>query len=270
MKFSAVVLLTFCLGFSTASFAQETPVQPISKTPTYGRSSNSKSFIVGGEVRSYRYSEGNVTHSGLLYGVFGEWYWDSIFGPGKMYGSLLYGSINYDGYVCNINGTNCRSLSAPTTDLIGRIASRFQWSVNKHFEIFAGAGYRYLTDRGEGSSFYTRTGQWVYLPLGVVFNVNSVVGKFILDFEYDLYVTGNMKSNISEAVNTLPDIDSKQANGGGFVANVGYRINNSLNVYAFYESWSLGDSERVTVGSNTFLEPKSETQSYGLKLGLVF
>lgn len=266
MKFSVFVLLTFCLGFPLLLNAQETPAQPVSKPVIYRTKALPKSFVVGAEIRSYRYTENRVTHSGLLYGVFGEWYWSSIFGNGKMYGSLLYGSINYDGYVCNIDGTNCRSLSAPTTDMIGRIASRFEWALNRNFEFFVGAGYRYLYDRGEGSSFYTRTGQWIYLPIGMM----ARYGKFFMELEYDLYIAGNMKSNISEAVSTLPDIDSKQTNGGGLILTSGYKINESLNIYAFYESWSLGDSEKVVVGANTFTEPKSETQSFGLKLGLLF
>ncbi|MBY0554975.1 hypothetical protein K2P97_10640 [bacterium] len=266
MKISVFILLTFCLVFTAISNAQEKPVQPVAVTTSFKKKEAPKSFVIGAEVRSYRYSENRVTHSGLLYGLFGEWYWSSLLGNGKLYGSLLYGSINYDGYSCNVDGTNCRSLSAPTTDLIGRIASRFEWALNKNFELAAGAGYRYLYDRGEGGSFYTRTGQWIYLPIGFVVHAD----KFIIDVEYDLYLAGNMKSNISEAVSTLPDIDSKQTNGSGYILTLGYRLNESLNVYGFYEGWNLGDSDQVVVGSNTFTEPKSETQSFGVKLGLLF
>lgn len=270
MKLSLLILLTICLGFMSVSVAQEKPAEPFAKMTKFKPKATPKSFVIGAEVRSYRYSEDRVTHSGLLYGVFGEWYWSSIFGKGKMYGSLLYGSINYDGYVCNIDGTNCRTLTAPTTDLIGRVASRLEWTLNRNLELFAGAGYRYLYDRGDGSSFYTRTGQWFYLPIGMVIHLESGVGKFLIDLEYDLYLVGNMKSNISEAVSTLPDIDSKQNSGGGFITSLGYRINDSFNVYGFYEAWNLGDSDQVVVGTNTFVEPKNESQSFGVKLGFLF
>jgi hypothetical protein len=267
MKILALILLTICLGFGSTSNSQEKPPQLEKKmTKKQNLKPAAKSFVVGGELRSYRYEESRVTHSGLLYGVWGEWFWSSAIGDGKLYGNLVYGTIDYDGYSCNVSGTVCNPLKAPTTDLITRLASRFEWKINPKFEIFAGLGYRYLYDKGEGGSFYTRTGQWGYIPLGGILKLH----KFVFEFEYDLPVFGSVKSNLSEAISTLPDIESKQSGGSGLVLNVGYRFNKELALYAFYETWNRPDSESVIVETTKFTEPENKSQSFGVRLGFLF
>jgi hypothetical protein len=267
MKISSLILLTLCLGFGSISNSEEESVKPIPKmTKKLNPKSAAKSFVVGGEVRSYRYEESRVTHSGLLYGVWGEWFWSSALGYGKLYGSLLYGIIDYDGYACNVDLTVCNSLKAPTTDLITRLASRFEIKLSQNFEIFAGLGYRYLYDKGEGGSFYTRTGQWGFIPLGGIFKQ----GKFQFELEYDLVVYGSVKSNLSEAISTLPDIESKQTGGSGLVLSGGYRFNDEFILYAFYEAWNMPDSASVIVGNTKFTEPENKAQSYGIRLGYLF
>jgi hypothetical protein len=257
MKNLAFILLTICLGFGSVSNSEEKSVEPIPKmTKKLNPKSAAKSFVLGGELRSYRYEESRVTHSGLLYGIWGEWFWSSALGYGKLYGNLLYGTIDYDGYACNADGTVCNPLKAPTTDLITRIASRLEMKLGHNFEVFAGIG----------GSFYTRTGQWGFIPLGGILKQ----GKFQFELEYDLVFYGSVKSNLSEAISTLPDIESKQSGGGGLILTSGYRFNDEFIVHAFYENWNMPDSASVIVGTLKFTEPENKSQSFGFRLGFLF
>lgn len=266
MKSLILVTLTICLGFCDNSSAQE---KLTSKKENINK--ESKSFLIGTEIRSYTYSEpGLVSHEGLLFGIWGEWLWTSGLGDGKIYGNLFYGALTYNGQACNLSGTVCNPLTATTHDLITKINTRLEYKLNPMFQLFGGGGYRYLYDKGEGSSFYTRTGQWVYIPLGAALNVDSSFGNLLFELEYDYTFYGTVKSNLSEVSSTLNDITSNQRGGYGIVTTAGIKINESFNAYIVYESWNANDSDVMESGGQSFIEPANNSQSYGIKLGYLF
>lgn len=266
MKFFILVTLTICLGFLNKSYAQEKLApkkESVRQEP--------KNFLIGAEVRNYIYSEpGFVSHEGLLFGIWGEWLWTSGLGDGKIYGNLFYGALTYNGSACNLSGTVCNPLTATTHDLITKINTRLEYKLSSVFQLFLGAGYRYLYDKGEGSSFYTRTGQWVYIPVGAALNMDSSLGNLLFELEYDYTFYGVVKSNLSEVSSTLNDVTSNQKGGYGLVATAGIQINESLNAYVVYESWNANDSDVMESGGQSFIEPANNSQSYGIKLGYMF
>lgn len=271
MNYLMLTALTFCLVFCSFAKAQEKQTEKKTVTKNEIPKHEVKNFLVGGEVRTYNYSEPDfVSHTGLLYGVWGEWYWTSRLGEGKSYANLLYGALTYDGEACNIKTFACTPLVATTIDYIFRIDSKLEYKLSSAFKLFFGAGYRYLYDKGEGSSFYTRTGQWLFLPLGTEFFIDTAIGKLTFGIEYDVNFYGNVKSNLSEVSSTLNDISSNQQGGYGLELTAGIKINKKLNTSFIYESWNANDSDISVSGGKSFREPANFSQSYGLRLGYLF
>ena len=235
----------------------------------------SRSFLIGAELRHYTYDEpGFVQHTGLLYGFWGEWYWSSGLGNGKLYGNAVFGTIDYDGSRTDTNTGVTTEYKAKTDDIIAKVASRFEFKLNKSFQLFAGGGYRYYRDMGQGSSFYLRSGQGVFIPVGAEVNFNTSVGRFYLEAEYDQVVWAQIKSNLSEAVSSYPDLTLAQT-GYGMVLAAGYKFNPDWMLQVLYEKWHLNESESsgpvtTSQGTVTFNEPENDATSFGLRLGYLF
>lgn len=228
-----------------------------------------RTFVLGAEVRQYQYLEpGLVEHVGLLSGIWGEWYWMSFLGNGKLYGNLLYGSLTYKGAMCD-ELNNCYPYEGPTTDIITKVNSRLEYDLNPYFMLFGGAGFRYLYDMGEGAGFYRRTGQWLYLPLGAAFTMPTSSGAFVLDMEYDAIVFGQIKSDLSQVSSSFEDLTLNQR-GYGLVISAGYRYNPEWDVRLLYERWDLERSDDATTNGQTFHEPANHSDSYGLRVGYSF
>ncbi len=235
-----------------------------------------KAFLIGFESRYYRYSEPSipVIHAGLLYGVWGEWYWSSALGNGKLYGNLLYGYLDYDGASYDPDTDSSTLLTSKTNDWISKINSRLEYKLNEFLYFFAGAGFRYLYDRGEDvgrTSFYTRIGNWAYLPLGGGLKYEN----FLLELEYDLIVYGNIKSNLSEVKSSYANLSHSQS-GHGLLLTAGYQLNNSWSLRGIFESWDLDETSKLHFGWNSSgnplfgEEPENSSQSYGIRLGYLF
>jgi hypothetical protein len=126
---------------------------------------------------------------------------------------------------------------------------------------------RYLSDKGQGQGFYQRTGTWFYVPVAVGVKI-PLDNKAKLNFlvEYDVVVSGGIKSNLSEVDTDYSDVYMAQT-GNGLIFKVGYDWA-QFKMSAFYETWSLNESSPVTTGGSTFVEPKNESQSFGLQLGI--
>ena len=269
MKSFQLVLLTICLGYYNVCRAQDRAID-IKKTTNPEKIKIEKNiapkyFLIGADLKDYKYSEpGFVSHVGLLYGLWGEWYWTSAIGEGKLYGNFIFGSLSYDGALCDLSN-KCSAYTSKTNDIIAKINTRLQRNLNNNIYIFAGFGYRYLYDRGEGIGFYTRTGNWAYLPLGA----NFKFGNIFFELEYDFIIYGNFKSNLSEVSSKFSDLTHAQQ-GYGLLFTAGYQINDTWSIYSTIEIWNLDESEPVASGGSLFVEPKNSSQSLGLKLGYLF
>lgn len=274
MKNQLITFFLFSgLGISSLAKASELPAtMPVvveksqnKEKKIQKKSQSAKNFLIGSEIRDYKYSEpGFVSHTGLLYGVWGDWYWGSRLGNGKTHAEFLYGSLFYSGALCDLSN-NCTAYSSTTQDFITKVNTRLEYSLKESLLLFLGIGHRFLYDRGNGVGFYTRTGNWVYLPLGAGFQYR----KFLLDIEYDLIVYGSFKSNLSEVSTTFTDLTHSQK-GYGLVLSLGYELNELWSLQGIYESWNLDESDPVASGGSLFVEPKNNSQSVGLKLGYFF
>lgn len=265
MNFWFICLLILSLAGVSQSNAQDS--QELTQTPKkfikQKKTQNDKPILVGAELRYYQYSEPELalTHTGLLYGAWGEWNWTSAIGDGKLYGNFLYGVIDYDGALCNKLNV-CTPHQAKTTDMISKINTRLFFSVTPEFKGFAGLGYRYLYDLGQGTGFYTRTGNWLYLPLGAELNFE----KFKFEIEYDLIGYGTIMSNLSEASSTYQDLTLNQK-GYGLLLSASYDFSSDWSIKGLYELWFLDTSNSMTSGGKTFYEPQNSSQSISVGVG---
>lgn len=264
--------LALLLGFQIESMAQTTDKAVKPAVPQAKASSAGKSFVVGAELRQYQYKEpGLVEHVGLLYGIWGEWYWMSPIGKGKLYGNLLMGKLTYKGALCDDFGT-CYPYEGPTNDVIGKGATRLEYDLSRSFMLFGGIGYRYLYDLGEGAGFYRRTGQWLFVPVGFAFRVagdKSGSGAMNFEVEYDQIVMGQIKSDLSQVSTAFEDLTLKQT-GYGLVVKAGYQFTPELSMDVVYERWDLNKSDSATTNNQTFHEPKNHSDSYGVRIGYSF
>lgn len=233
-------------------------------------SAQSRAITLGTELRYYNYTEpGVVSHTGALYGVWGEWLWHSFIGDGRLKGNAIFGSITYDGALCDINGNNCTPYTANTNDIITKVSSRLELSPTKLFKLYGGVGLRYLYDKGEGTGFYQRTGTWIYIPIGFESKFSIAKHNIVIDLEYDAIVSGQMKSGLSEIDSSLSDITHKQT-GYGYALDIGYVVSKKWILSAFYEAWVLNRSDVVQTNGLFFVEPENRSNSFGVKIGLDF
>jgi hypothetical protein len=241
-----------------------------------------KNLKIGAELVSYRYAEpGLISHSGFLYGVYGEGFWNpSVNVKGILAIDLIVGVLNYDGALCEVKTNVCTDYKAKTNDLIFRMTHRFEYSVSERFNIFAGPGIRYLIDKGDEPAFYTRLGTYIFAPIGFNFSVPTADDTLFLDLEYDLFLVGTMQSRLSEVNSTYSDITHTQKEGSGHKITIGYQQNkthaNPITASLFFESWTIGASnlERLYVNgqpsTTAFVEPKNFSESFGVKVAVAF
>lgn len=240
------------------------------------------SLHAGPEFDFYHYEEpGVVDHSGLLIGAWLKWAYFLPYYRGEVQGDLKTGQLDYSGSICNITTNICTAYKAKTNVVILKLAHRFQYSMDDDLSLFAGLGYRYLYDKGEGSGFYRRIGQYFYLPVGLTtkYSVNSGQSFLVFDFEYDHFISGQIESKLSDTNQTYSDVKHSQNQGRAFKLNFGYEsvatseIPKPWNYYLIYEKWLLEQTDDAMLlinGSNSgksLTEPKNYSEMIGLKIG---
>lgn len=266
-------------------FSQEPDVSPTpSDDPVV--SSASEPFyhlLVGVSLQNYRYVEpGLISHNGILLGAWLNWDYKLI--PqysGKILADLATGNIDYDGALCDVDTNKCVDYKAKTNELIFKISHRFNFEVYQKINLFLGYGYRYIYDKGEGTGFYRRIGQYWLLPVGVSASIPwaEMQTSFMMDFEYDFFVSGAIESFLSDVNHAYSDIKHEQNQGNalritfGFEPDVTEKNPLPWKVYLFYEKWLIGESDRVQLfisgqpSPNFFREPENRSEAIGVKIG---
>lgn len=243
-----------------------------------------KNLKLGGQIISYRYVEpGLIEHTGLLYGITAEGFWfPSSNVKGVFNADLVIGKLDYNGALCNISNDTCSDYSAKTNEFILRMTHRFEMQVVENMRGFAGPGIRYLIDKGDDRGFYTRTGIYLFIPVGGSYHVplSGGGGSLFIDAEYDIFLAGVMTSRLSEVNPSYEDITHVQNSGSGHKITLGYQqdqVNpNPLTVGLFYENWNVAESDRKTLyvsgqaSTKSFVEPKNFSESIGLKIAVGF
>ena len=282
-KVGYMVRILFFIFFSISALANESIDQ---KADSHQNMDSRKSaFTFGAEGRYYRYVEpGLIAHSGPLFGVWSKYQYETAFYRGILDANLLTGILDYDGAVCSTrnSSTTCSDFTGKTTDIIFKITHRFTYELSSYFDLFAGVGFRGLYDKGDGSVFYSRIGQYYFLPVGLTTrwftDTFSEGDHFFMDVEYNYFLKGYMTSRLSEVNSAYSDVDHEQDNGYGMTIAVGYQENKKSksapwSYQLFYEKWRVEDSnvaysyDSVQKTKRYFVEPKNFTESYGLRVG---
>lgn len=238
-----------------------------------------ENIYLGAQIINYRYTEPSlISHSGYLSGVFGEATWilrDHI--HGILDAELSAGNLDYNGSICDVNTNICSDYKAKTNNFIFKLSHRFNFIISDTLDLFLGPGFRYLYDKGSGAGFYTRIGSYLYIPFGLVIKFPGFAGLISLDLEYDLFLSGTMKSKISEVNSTFSDVLHKQTKGLGSKILLKYeRAENPWFGVLYYENWSIAESNieplliNGTSSGSYLIEPKNFTDAVSFGLGYKF
>lgn len=244
------------------------------------KKSNRDSFILGFDMRQYKYEEPDfVTHTGLMFGATAEYLMLYQSGELNLNTELLYGKLNYSGSITEsdgMGGSTTRPIEVTNTDLFTKSNVLWQWSPlgrGSPFALKFGLGYRYLSDNYTDRGFYRRDGLWIYVPVGVSLRSNvSPDMQINFDLTYQHIVYGGIDSKLTETgITGIEDVYLKQT-GHGLELEARLIYAKTYHISAYFEGWYMGDSETVTMKTNaagidTVQEPANSAVSYGIKLG---
>lgn len=241
-----------------------------------------RSFSVGGEYRSWdnrEFKNGSqlMRDYGKLSGVKLEY--RTPFDDGSWLFSMSYsyvsGGTTYDGQLQD--GTPYESKSQ---NKIGILQFDFLkgYSVGQsliaiHFGI--ASRILYNDELPEEPADYSRQISYRYLPIGLRFMMPMESGlKLEIDVTYQLFLSGTVKTALSETGSFTSDIENSQNEGMGASASISLSMDMlSFSIYTHY--WSIEDSDAaLAYGVDTnlyqFYEPENTTKSYGVMLSLQF
>ncbi|MBZ0165495.1 MAG: hypothetical protein K8I00_01720, partial [Candidatus Omnitrophica bacterium] len=146
-------------------------------------------------------------------------------------------------------------------------------------------GYRYLNDDSAGkrtttgAAGYERESNYLYLPLGIGYTLPLEEGWTVAaKVEYDVFLTGEQKSHLGDAITGLNTVKNDQDSGWGVRGSV--KISRETERFDFFVEpyiryWEADDSEisaitysGVLVGFG--LEPENNSLETGARIGISF
>lgn len=190
-------------------------------------------------------------------------------------GGLNYvsGTGTYDGQT--MSGV---PLTASTVNYIFNLRGLLDWktlsSDHFDFDLFGGFAARGLANNQSGPGSYRREITYSYLPVGFLATAKFKPGISIgLGAEYDVFVGGTVRTHLSDASSSLPDLENTQKSGRGQRLNAqisGDFGRFAVNLEYYTQYWFVDDSNVVYVGTTGFYEPKNDTSISGLALSVTF
>ena len=132
--------------------------------------------------------------------------------------------------------------------------------------FFSGLGLRYLLNASglklssTGHSGYDRESRYVYLPLGL----NYELEKFELRGEYLYFIYGQQKSYLSDVSPNYPDITNDQEEGSGIKLTAKFYTNDTFGYEFYMDYWDIADSKLDVTGN--FMEPRNTTSETGVRV----
>jgi len=264
---------------------KEDGVLKITKTDTFKAKSiiPENTFQIGFDVRYFDYEEpGLMEESGWMYGIVGSYIYH---GNNKLMFetslSYVFGELDYDGQFQD--GT---PRTSDTDDWLfewrGLIGPDYRLKDSSIVTPFLGIGYRFWNDEIKGSGGYEREIQYLYLPIGVKtispIDINWTWG---LSAEYDLFLSGKVKSHLSDVFPGLNDPENDQNFGDGYGVKFSLQFNRKLSnnygvsIEPYISYWDIDASDLsvvtlygIPIGYG--VEPENETTEYGLRLNFTF
>jgi hypothetical protein len=225
---------------------------------------------LGAQVSKYKYEEPDFMKlEGERIGVVGAYTFTSPrLGYFRIDGRVSYGKLDYESV-----GTGTSS-DVPDwiTEVRGVIGRDYRMGEKIALSPYIGLGYRYLYNdlRGyssTGAVGYRRYSQYWYAPIGLTMRMHmGSQWVFAPTVEYDAFIGGKQKSELSDTGLPLNDATNRQDRGRGYRVYLMFEGRNwSLGPWLHY--WNIKDSDVVPIGSGLAgLEPANETTEYGLEL----
>ena len=278
LTFGLVAEFSFAQAtFAQATFAPGEPGKMMEDSPakiTKPKKIKHTIFDVGADLRSYTYEEpGFVKHSGLMYGIWGNYVTRTDWGTFGVDSTYSFGKgIMYDGGLCDTQTNTCSPYQTTNqTDIISKTNAVAYLPASEVLRFKAGLGYRYYSDSVAEPGFYLRTGTYLYIPLAAeIFLQDDNVYKWKFELGYDYVVSGGIKSNLSEVRSSFSDVVMSQT-GYGLNMNVQLRYLGRYSGTFFYETWNLDVSDVVYASpSDPFREPANKSTAIGFKFGYDF
>ena len=240
-------------------------------------------FKAGVESLYFKYEEpAYMQEDGALFGFSGSYIYhgnNHLMLDANV--SLVFGELDYDGQTQD--GTPAK---ADTEDSIfetrGLIGIDFYVPNNFVFTPFVGIGYRYWNDDIGGSGGYEREIRYLYSPLGARFlQVIDANWSWGLNLEYDLFLSGEVKSHLSDVHPAFDDVENDQDFGDGYGVGFSVMINRKigdrfgLSFEPYVKYWDIDKSNVSywTVQDIPFasgIEPANETTAIGLRVYFTF
>ena len=137
---------------------------------------------------------------------------------------------------------------------------------------YAGLGYRYLYNDLRGTSStgaigYRRYSRYSYIPLGLTSRFGlSERNAIAATVEYDLFLSGQQKSYLSDTNLGYINATNRQDSGYGYRVSVVFDVGR-FSVGPWLHYWDIDDSDVVSIGGGfSGLEPKNWTREFGLEM----
>lgn len=253
--------------------------------------SKTKTIELGSEVYRYSYKEPvfNLEIKGLQFGVNGAYiyrpeqgdtFYTDVLNMYKFDGRFAFGQVDYhsdpsgqlkdeDNYVFELRGI-----------------AGYDHYFNDAFRLtgYFGFGFRYLdNDSGgrqstTGAYGYERVSRYLYMPFGVEALLQpSARWDIVPNFEWDVFLTGEQVSYLSDVSSGYPNLKNDQKRGYGVRGSLRFAHQGeyfNLFLEPFFRYWLIQNSDVTTASGSVYavtgLEPKNNSTEYGFKLGLQF
>ncbi len=249
-----------------------------------------RTIELGTEIFYFRYKEPifDLKDQGVMYGLYGvytfrprpgDYLSNKLFSMYKLDAKASYGRVDYE----SVSGT-IDNIDDYMIEIRGLLGKDFYVGTKSLLTPFSGLGWRYLNDdtggkqSSTGAHGYERESRYFYAPFGLeaTEQLNSV-WFLSLTGEYDLFISGQQTSHLSDVPGGYPDLKNKQRDGYGARGSLrllhkGQEMN--FLVEPFIRYWHIKDSDTATATGTGFivtgLEPDNNSTEIGAKLGVEF
>jgi hypothetical protein len=138
---------------------------------------------------------------------------------------------------------------------------------------YTGLGYRSLLSNlkgytTSGSVSPTRNGNLVYLPVGIIhrFNLGNDA-RWATTLEYTHLLQGTQKTNYTDIVGYVSDLNVTQKTGRGARLNLAYETA-GWSAGVFFHYWHIDESEMGTYANTTTVFSATEARNISRELGI--
>ncbi|MDC2987502.1 hypothetical protein OAY20_05380 [Candidatus Pelagibacter bacterium] len=136
--------------------------------------------------------------------------------------------------------------------------------------LFGGLGYRYLLNASglkqssTGHSGYDRESRYMYVPLGLNYEISSTNDSYWeLRGEYLHFLYGQQTSKLGQVSANYSDITNDQEEGSGIKLRAKFHFDSNSGIEGYIDFWDIADSKLDVTGN--FMEPRNTTSETGIR-----